>query len=634
MKRLARESVNNLPAARDFSMKRIRLVGSQTVTGHVERQFSFADGRIDLHVGDSRCGRFTDKINVATQSPAIDRALHFAGRVGVAVRHENALERQRQNVDAQDMLAARAAHFRDVHLATWKANFASLLAIQVHAGQRVDVLRMNGNPSAGPVLRDRDLALVPGRVRSTPCSVFPMRVGEERLAIVLDVTGVARPEARNLEVAPTIGRRRVGLFCRRLPTPETVEADALARACLLTMSVLQVPDSFDAGRQRSGLRCLYGPETADGHAAGSKECSSIDQVVHWERVHDRLLLPKWSWATCRGDSIPAWLISYPSLFGLAEKSMLISTWRSCKWMMAILSLAAVAVFCVNRGSWAAEPPVKKITHSFLATGVETFIVDGKGKTIWTYPQSSRDGWVLPNRNVLLALTKSKIYPGGAAVEVTPKGKIVFEFKGTQSEVNTVEPLANGRVLLTEAGNKPRLLEVDRDGKIAVDVPLTAQTKDHHLQTRMSRKLPNGNYLVPQLLDRVVREYDPKGKIVWEVKTPHMPFTAIRLPNGNTLIGCTLGNLVIEVDKNGKEVWRITNADLPAKSINDACGVQRLPNGNTVITSHHATANQIKLQEVTRDKKVVWTYTDSRRAGIHEFQILDTNGNAIQGRPLR
>ena len=67
------------------------------------------------------------------------------------------------------------------------------------------------------------------------------------------------------------------------------------------------------------------------------------------------------------------------------------------------------------------------------------------------------------------------------------------------------------MLLTEAGDKPRILEVDRAGKILAEVPLQAQTRDHHLQTRMTRKLANGHYLVPQLLDRVVREYDPPAK---------------------------------------------------------------------------------------------------------------------------
>ena len=114
----------------------------------------------------------------------------------------------------------------------------------------------------------------------------------------------------------------------------------------------------------------------------------------------------------------------------------------------------------------------------------------------------------------------------------------------------------------------------------------------------------------------------------------MPFTAIRLDDGHTLIGCTLGNLVIEVDPAGKIVWQVTNDDLPGRPINDACGVQRLPNGNTVITSHHAVANQVKLTEVTRDKKIVWTHTDDKKFGIHHFQILDTNGQPLAGPPLR
>ncbi len=301
-----------------------------------------------------------------------------------------------------------------------------------------------------------------------------------------------------------------------------------------------------------------------------------------------------------------------------------STWKQAACGVLVAALAGVGFARAD----------EKIAHSFLATGTETYILDDDGKVVWRYPQGTRDGWVLPNGDVLLAVTKNKDYPGGAAVRVTRDGKVVFEFKGTQSEVNTVQPLEDGRVLLTEAGDRPRLLEVDRTGKIVVEVALQAQTKDHHLQTRMARKLANGDYLVPQLLDRVVREYTPEGKIVWEVKTPNMPFTAIRLDNGNTLINCTLGNLCIEVDKEGKTVWQLSNDDLPEKWINDACGAQRLPNGDTVITAHHAKENEVKLIEVTPDKKVVWKYVDGKNFGIHEFQVLDTNGKAVVGRPLR
>lgn len=294
----------------------------------------------------------------------------------------------------------------------------------------------------------------------------------------------------------------------------------------------------------------------------------------------------------------------------------------------------LVAICVALACAPFDDPPQPHTHAFLATGSATYIRDGGGRITWSDPHSSRDGWVLPDGRVLLAFSKSPEYPGGAVAEVSKDGKILFLVKGTQSEVNTVQDVGNGVVLYTEAGDKPRLIEVDRQGQVVLQVPIQAQTKDHHLQTRMSRKLPNGNYLVPQLLDKVVREYTPEGKIVWEVKTPDMPFTAIRLPNGNTVIGCTLGNLVIEVDANGKTVWQVTNDDLPGKPINDACGVQRLPNGNTVITSHHAGPNDVKLTEVTRDKKIVWQHKDPKKPGIHHFQILDTDGQGIPGRALR
>ena len=305
-----------------------------------------------------------------------------------------------------------------------------------------------------------------------------------------------------------------------------------------------------------------------------------------------------------------------------------------KFLLSLLSLLAI-----SSTVFAAEPEPSKITHSFFIAGGETAILSNDGKPLWSYPAGTRDGFVLPNGNLLLALAKNKDYPGGAVVEVTRENKIVFEFKGTQSEVNTAQLLPNGNIMLTEAGAKPRLLEVTRDGKIAVEVPLQCQNTNHHMESRMARKLANGNYLVPQLLDKVVREYTPEGKIVWEFKSPvepkdSWPFTAIRLPDGNTLVTLTHGNTVVEVDASAKIVWQLTNADLPAPLLKDPCGAQRLPNGNTVITSYGAGDQKVKLLEVTRDKKVVWTFERAKKGGIHEFQILDTNGTPLEGVPMK
>ena len=280
----------------------------------------------------------------------------------------------------------------------------------------------------------------------------------------------------------------------------------------------------------------------------------------------------------------------------------------------------------------------KITHSFLVTGGQTYIVGNDDKILWTYPKQTRDGCVLPDGHLLLAVSKCKEYPGGGVVELDREGKTYFDHQGTQSEVNTVQALANGNLMITEAGAKPRILELSRDGKTVVEVAIQCQNTNHHMESRMTRKLANGNYLVPMLLDRVVREYKPDGTVAWEAKTPDepkecWPFTAIRLENGNTLVNLTHGNRTVEFDAAGKIVWQVTNEDLGTPLFKDPCGAQRLPNGNTVIASYGQGGKGVKLFEVTREKKVVWTWSGDR-PGVHEVQILETNGKPLEGAPLR
>jgi outer membrane protein assembly factor BamB len=305
---------------------------------------------------------------------------------------------------------------------------------------------------------------------------------------------------------------------------------------------------------------------------------------------------------------------------------------------ALLSVTAFAALFLPGLAAPGLAEVAGISHSYASFGGNTEIVSGKGEVLWKYPAGTRDGWVLPNGNLLLTLSKGGAYPGGGVVEVTRENKVVFEYKGTQAEVNTSQALPNGNIMLTEAGPNPRLIEVDRTGKTVVEFALQCQTNNAHMESRMARKLPNGNYLVPQLLDRVVREYTPKGEIVWEFKTPDAPkdcwpFTAIRIPNGNTVVTLTHGNKVVEVDPTGKIVWECSNADLP-DTFKDPCGAQWLPNGNIVVTSYAAKGEAIKLFEISRDKKIVWSRQDGKPGGIHEFQILDTNGKPLEGEAYR
>ena len=305
---------------------------------------------------------------------------------------------------------------------------------------------------------------------------------------------------------------------------------------------------------------------------------------------------------------------------------------------SLLAIVALTFFSIQFAN------ASEIRHSFLGVGKanKTVIVNEEGKVEWKFDMPASDGWVLPNGNVLLALYGTKDFPNGGVVEVERETKkIVFQYKGQQKEISTVIPLDDGNLLVAELGPQPRAITINRQGKIIKTMPLQCQKANAHMQTRMLRVLPNGNYIAPHLLDFAVKEYDFKtGNVIKTFPTDDRgrvkrdwPFTAIRLKNGNTVIACTNGNRIIEVDADGKIIWSVTNDDLGEKLFDDACGAQRLPNGNTVIASYHASGNQVKLFEITRDKKVVWKYS-GMNAGFHHFQILTTNGKPLKDNTMK
>ena len=284
----------------------------------------------------------------------------------------------------------------------------------------------------------------------------------------------------------------------------------------------------------------------------------------------------------------------------------------------------------------------EVTHRFLACGKTTYIMEPNGKPSWTYPASTRDGYVMEDGQILLTLSRSKKHKGGAVVLVDPvSNEETLLWQGTQAEVNSAQPTDTGTFVLTEAGENPRLIEIDGDGEVLIEFGLKCQKEKTHMQTRMTRKLADGSYLAPHLLDFGVFQYDSEGDVISKFDTSaendpeheihNWPFTAIRHGDGNTLVCLTHGNRVVDFDSEGNIVWELSNDDLPGNWIQDACGAQVLPNGNVVITSYaggRVDRKAPKLIEVNREKEVVWKYADRKKVGIHHFQILTTNGEKI------
>jgi outer membrane protein assembly factor BamB len=276
-------------------------------------------------------------------------------------------------------------------------------------------------------------------------------------------------------------------------------------------------------------------------------------------------------------------------------------------------------------------------HRFVCsdyTQGKVFVVSESGEIEWSYDaETANDVWALPNGNLLFNT-------GHGVKEVTRDKKVVFSYESA-SDIYACQRLANGNTFIGEC-NAGRLLEVSPAGQIVKQVRLLPEGQDGgHAYMRNARRLENGNYLVAHYGAGVVREYDPAGKTVWEVAAPGGPHSVVRLPDGNTVIasadsgGATAR--VFEVTRDGKTVWEVSGDELPGISLKFMAGLQRLPNGNTVMCNwlgHNQFGKAPHIIEVTRSKQVVWTFADHKAMRtVSSVQLLDVAGDAIKGTVL-
>ncbi|WP_254509447.1 outer membrane protein assembly factor BamB family protein [Anatilimnocola floriformis] len=265
------------------------------------------------------------------------------------------------------------------------------------------------------------------------------------------------------------------------------------------------------------------------------------------------------------------------------------------------------------------------------------IVDRDGKIEWEMKWGGiHDLHVLPNGNFLVQQGAAKV----AEIDVKKK-EVVWSYdsaksngnEGKRIEVHAFQPLADGGMMIAESGAQ-RIIEIDRSGKLLREIKMKVEHPNAHTDTRLARKLDNGNYLVCHEGDGFLREYDATGKIVWEYDVPlfgkepkggHGPeswgdkcFSAVRLPSGNTLIATGNGHSVLEVTPEKEVVWKVEQKELPNITLAWVTTLEVLKNGNYLIGNCHAGKGQPLLIELEpKTKKVVWT-----------FDQFDTFGNDV------
>ena len=315
-------------------------------------------------------------------------------------------------------------------------------------------------------------------------------------------------------------------------------------------------------------------------------------------------------------------------------------------------VSAAILVCAVHSFAAAQAPKHRFLTADSSKG-RLAMIDESGGTEWEMKIGPlHDLHVLSNGNILLQTNWTRI------VEVEPKtSKVVWEYdsakangnEGKKVEVHAFQRLDNGLTMIAESGVS-RIIEVDTSGKLVHEMPLKVSKPHPHRDTRLVRKLASGNYLVCHEGDGLVREYKPTGETVWEYAVPlfdkkpadghgveafgNQCFAAIRLASGNTLLSTGNGHAVLEVTPAKEIVWKLEQSELPGIQLAWVTTLQVLPSGNIVLGNCHAGEKNPQIIEVTRDKKVVWSFHDFERFGdsTTNTQIVSTNGEAVA--PIR
>lgn len=265
-------------------------------------------------------------------------------------------------------------------------------------------------------------------------------------------------------------------------------------------------------------------------------------------------------------------------------------------------------------------------------GLECISIVGADKEVeWTmsYSPEVSDAVFLENGNILHSSKYDGVREIKPNYETKQGGKVVWTWKpeplnGKQGETHSCQLLPSGHILVGEShDNISFIKEIDRKTSKVIKQVELKNRGGAHTTFRQIRKTPQGTYLVTQQREEGrALEFSAEGKLLREF--PDGRYVAVRLPNGNILLACGDAHRLIEVDSHNKIVWELKQNDLEGVRLGFIAGIQRLPNGNTLVTNWggHGGAQGPTLLELTPEKKVVWTYDSAIKNRISSVQVLD------------
>ena len=278
-----------------------------------------------------------------------------------------------------------------------------------------------------------------------------------------------------------------------------------------------------------------------------------------------------------------------------------------------------------------------------AEGGKLAIAEADGTLLWEHPITQvHDIQLLENGNILVNNGWPKI------MELDLAGNKVWEYdssktegyNGQKIEIHAFQRLPNGNTMVAESGIS-RIVEVDANGKLVSEIPLQVAKPHSHTDTRLVRKLDNGDYLVSHEGEQRVARYTSSGEVAWNFDIPlfgkepakgHGPdswggktFSAIVLKNGNYLISTGNGHSVLEVTPDKDIVWHLSQNEIPGVTLAWVTTLQELPNGNFVIGNCHAGPDNPQIIEINRTKELIWSWkniTDFQKNALSNSLVVE------------
>jgi outer membrane protein assembly factor BamB len=282
-------------------------------------------------------------------------------------------------------------------------------------------------------------------------------------------------------------------------------------------------------------------------------------------------------------------------------------------MVTRLALGIILSFGFLQAIFAADAGIKHRLMFFeYGNGPNRFVeLDADGRIVREFkPRSIAVMFqLLPNGNIVYGYGG---HPTGV-VEVNPRGEAVWNYVSHCPQVLGCERLANGNTLVAEQG-PCRVVEVNPQGAVVHATNLSTNQTGYHLQVRNVHKLKDGHILAAHEGEGAIREYELDGRVAWEYTGVTNTGEALRLENGNTLIAGATQKRLIEVNPEHQVVWEFKADDAPELNLTWVSSIQILKNGNYLVGNflRGQEGKGAHAFEVTKDKKVVWTFADHKQ----------------------